>query len=130
MELDTGCNNLKNVEQIESGLSNVAQINSELNGTAQIDSNINGYVEVSATYEGENTDSIELTVDNTRKKIYANLVQTQYNSKLEFPSVGSEKLIYVDLSENSLWRFDKEKLQYICVGRDYTQLETISGGNA
>lgn len=130
MELDKACNNLNNVEQIDSELSREQHIESELNNEESVASTIDSFVEVSKEYKGKNTDSIELVVDNETNEIYANILQIQYNSKLEFPSVGSEKLIYVDLSENSLWRFDKEKLQYICVGRDYTQLETISGGNA
>lgn len=104
MELNKACNNLNNIEQIDSELSN--------------------FVEVTKKYEGINTDNIELTVDNNKNQIYANISQVQYNSKLEFPSVGSEKLIYVDLAENSLWRFDKDSSQYICVGRDYTQIQS------
>lgn len=130
MELDKACNNLNNVEQIDSELSREQHIESKLNNEESVASTIDSFVEVSKEYKGKNTDSIELVVDNETNEIYANILQIQYNSKLEFPSVGSEKLIYIDLSENSLWRFDEKKLQYICVGRDYTQLETISGGNA
>lgn len=118
MELDKGCNNLKNVSQVCGSISNVEQIESKVDNMVK--------VVVTKLYKGKNTDSIETVVDNDSYEIYANLVQTQYNSKLEFPNVGSTKLLYVDLSDNSVWRFDKEKLQYICVGRDYTQIQSKS----
>lgn len=130
MELDKACNNLNNVEQIDSELLQQEQLESELNGEGEISSEISGFTAVSVEYKGKNTDNIEMNVDNSKVTISANIVQTQYKTRLEFPSIGSERLIYVDLSENSLWRFDSENLKYICVGRDYTNLETIDGGNA
>lgn len=130
MELDKACNNLRNVEQIDSELSDFKQIDSELNHEEEVGSEIEGLTEVSIEYKGKDTDSIEMLVDNKTGTISANIVTTQYKTRLEFPSIGSERLIYVDLSENSLWRFDAENLKYICVGRDYTELETINGGNA
>lgn len=130
MELDKACNNLRNVEQINSELLQQEQLESELNSESEVYSEISGFTEVSIEYKGRNTDNIEMDVDNKEGTISANIVQTQYKTRLEFPSIGSERLIYVDLSENSLWRFDAENLKYICVGRDYTELETINGGNA
>lgn len=130
MELDKTCNNLDNVEQIDSELAQEFQLESDIQEENEIDSSIEGLTEVSIQYSGENTDNIEMIVNNQKGTISANIVATQYKSKLEFPNVGSERLIYVDLSENSLWRFDKEKLIYICVGRDYSELDTINGGNA
>lgn len=82
------------------------------------------------TYEGVNTDTIQMNVDNQNRTISANLVQSQYESKLAFPSVGNDKILYVDLTDNSIWRFDLNNLIYVCVGRDYTEIETINGGNA
>lgn len=131
MELDKACNNLNNVEQVDSELSREQHIESELNNVEEIDSKIEGFVQVSETsYVGLNTDNIETTVDNKQRTISSSIVQTQYKTRLEFPSVGSEKLIYVDLSDNSLWRFDTMNLKYICVGRDYEGIDVINGGNA
>jgi len=73
-------------------------------------------------YTGVSSDNIQLEVDNTDRTITANILQIQYPSKLSFPSVGSDKLIYVDLSDNSLWRYDADD-GYVCVG---TQYETIN----
>lgn len=82
------------------------------------------------TYIGVDTDTIQMNVDNQNRTISANLVSSQYESKLAFPSVGSNKILYVDLSDNSIWRFDIDDLIYVCVGRDYTEIEVINGGNA
>lgn len=128
MELDKGCNNLKNVEQIDSTVSNTEHINSELSEDGQVSSEINGLVqvEVDAKYTGDTTDSIEVIVDNAAKKISANLIQTQYNSRTEFPEIGSNKLLYVDLSDNSIWRYDIISSDYVQIGKVGTVI-TIDG---
>lgn len=128
MELDKGCNNLKNVEQISSSVSNVEHINSELNGDMQISSSIDNLVQVMVTqrYTGITTDSIEVVVDNATKEISANILQIQYNSVSEFPSTGSDKLLYVDLSDNSIWRYDTILEDYVQIGKVGTSV-TVGG---
>ena len=81
-------------------------------------------------YEGVASDNINVVVDNTNRTISASILQNQYASRLEFPNIGSDKLLYIDLSDNSVWRFDTTNLVYICVGRDYTEINVINGGNA
>jgi hypothetical protein len=51
-----------------------------------------------------------------------------YNSFAEFPTVGDPYKIYIDEGDNCVYRFDAEKLKYVCVGRDYTKIEVINGG--
>ena len=74
-------------------------------------------------YTGVSSDNIQLEVDNTDRTITANILQIQYSSKLSFPSVGSDRLLYVDMSDNSIWRYDESISDYVCVG---TQYETIN----
>lgn len=69
MELDKGCNNLRNLYQINSDISQKKQINS----------NINGYVAVSKAYKGEETDDIIVIVDNTENTISAVLKMVDGN---------------------------------------------------
>lgn len=118
MELDKGCNNLKNVSQVCANISNLEQIESKIGGFVQVG--------VETSYTGGTTDSIEVSVDNELKKISADLIQTQYNSKDEFPNVGSDKLLYVDLSDNSIWRYDIVLSEYIQIGKVGTSI-TIDG---
>lgn len=108
MELDKGCNNLKNVSQVCGNISNVEQIESKVDNMVK--------VVVTKLYKGKNTDSIETVVDNDSYEIYANLTQIQYSSVSQFPKMGSDRLIYVNKADNSLWRYDTDTSQYSKVG--------------
>jgi hypothetical protein len=56
-------------------------------------------------------------------------VMKQYETIYEFPKIGDSGTVYVTTIDNSTYRWDKEKLKYYCIGRDYTAIELISGGN-
>ena len=51
-----------------------------------------------------------------------------YPTYLDFPTVGDPQKIYIDESEDCVYRFDAQKLKYFCVGRDYTKIQVINGG--
>lgn len=55
----------------------------------------------------------------------------QYNSKNDFPNIGTEKTIYVDKTANKSYRFDVSTNIYIIVGSDYEDIVIINcqGGN-
>lgn len=130
MILDKDCNNLNNLEEIDSEIKNINHINSEIQSTEQVENDFDILTTVTAIYTGEDTEDIIMNVDNQRKVISATIQQIQYESKLNFPNIGSEHLIYIDMSENATYRWDKENLAYVCVGRDYTEIGVISGGKA
>lgn len=46
----------------------------------------------------------------------------------EFPTIGSEETLYCSLAENAVYRWSAEVRHYICVGRDYSEIEIINGG--
>lgn len=50
------------------------------------------------------------------------------DSYLEFPVVGKVDALYVDATENSIYRWDNTNLKYYCIGRDYKEIEVIKGG--
>ena len=54
----------------------------------------------------------------------------QYNTKFDFPTLGDVNTLYIAKSENAAFRWNDTDLHYYCVGRDYTEIELISGGNA
>lgn len=54
----------------------------------------------------------------------------QFSSIYEFPNRGDTGKIYIDTSENATYRWDEAASKYYCVGRDYTEIDTISGGAA
>lgn len=45
----------------------------------------------------------------------------------EFPAVGNENSLYIDTSDNTIYRFDSDKLIYVCIGNDSNQIEIIQG---
>lgn len=53
-----------------------------------------------------------------------------YSSIYEFPNVGQVGILYIDTSENRMYRWDDTDLKYYCVGSDWSQINCISGGNA
>lgn len=52
------------------------------------------------------------------------------NSHTEFPSIGSEDTLYIDKSENKLYRWDAQSLKYEVVGTNYNDITIINGGNS
>ena len=118
MELDKNCNNLNNVESLESNLS-----------TAQtLDSDLNSFISVERRYAGIDSDNIEVSVDQSAKTISATLKQNKFATMADFPAVGSDRQIYVDLSNKSLWIYDTETAEYVKVGGiidDKPTFETI-----
>lgn len=59
----------------------------------------------------------------------ANVIQVA--TKSELPNVGgSVHTVYFVKDESATYRFDDEKLVYICVGRDYDNIKIINGGTA
>lgn len=54
----------------------------------------------------------------------------QYKTYLEFPSLGGEKILYMDMTANKAYRWDEEQKRYFVVGSDYEQIKIIDGGKA
>lgn len=130
MDLSKVCSCLNNEAQITGIISNSEQIQSSLDSARQIDSQLDMINLVTADYIGGETDSIVINIDKQTRTITGDIKPIQYESKLNFPNVGSENLIYVDTQDSALYRWDNKTLSYICVGRDYTQIEVITGGGA
>ena len=53
-----------------------------------------------------------------------------YNTHYEFPNLGRINTLYIAEDENKAYRWDVTNLRYYCVGSDYTEIDTIIGGNA
>lgn len=43
----------------------------------------------------------------------------------QFPAIGTADLLYIATDDNSIYRFDEDTLTYMCVGRDYKEIDTI-----
>ena len=106
MVLDNATNNLDNIEQIESDLSALSSIDSEIKLTSELCADLGELLAIELRYIGQESDNIIVEVDNTNNTITSTLKQVQYESKNDFPEVGSDKLLYIDLSNTSIWFFD------------------------
>lgn len=129
---------LNQVSQIVNEVANESQVVSETNNESQVESSINNKGHITSkvdkpttiAYEGGETQDIVIKVDNSTKKIMAQIKPIQYTSIGEFPNVGSDNLIYIDTSSNTPYRFDSSTLTYIRLGSDWNDIEIIDGGNA
>ena len=122
--------NAEQVAQVNSNLYNSSQINSDIKTKQQMGSKMTPTNVVSIYYEGGETQDIIVNIDNDKKTISAQLKSIQYQSVGEFPNVGSENQVYLDISTNTPYRFDTATLTYIRLGSDWRDIEIIDGGNA
>lgn len=84
---------LNNEESMENNLDAVNQIASELNSDSSMKSILDEpFVH---RYNGEETDNIDVFVDNENYKISASLKQIRFATLNDFPDVGSDRLIYI-----------------------------------
>ena len=63
-------------------------------------------------------------------KIYRDTEGKTYESIYDFPNRGRVNVLYVDTSDNALYRWDETHGKYYCVGRDYKNIDGITGGQA
>lgn len=98
------CDCLNNEAQLESIIEGNETLNSSLDSESNIESGLGSVIEVSKS------------------------AIKRYSSKSEFPNVGDDNILYIALDENSsyIWKDNK----YVCIGRDYTEIEQINGGGA
>lgn len=109
------CNNLDHVEHLCSEISQSATISSE----------IGGYTEVVMRYSGISSDNILVEVDSKEKTIYATMKQNKFATMSDFPEVGSDRQIYVDLSDRSLWIYDIQSGMYANVYKRSAEILTF-----
>lgn len=57
-----------------------------------------------------------------------NVVEKQ--NYLSFPSVGDSNLFYIDTENNSVYRWDGNEIKYFCIGKNYENIDVISGGTS
>ncbi|MGN1200848.1 MAG: hypothetical protein ACI4R8_01100 [Candidatus Caccovivens sp.] len=130
MDFSNACSCMNNEAQITGTIAALSSLDSQILETKQINSEINNLNVVTGSYVGSESEDIIVEVDEKYRTISAKLQTIQYESKLNFPNVGSPNLTYIDISENASYRWDAETLKYVCVGRDYSDIGIISGGNA
>lgn len=48
----------------------------------------------------------------------------------DFPNVGENNVLYVDESDSATYVWNEENATYTCIGRDFTNINIIDGGDA
>lgn len=113
---------------LDSELEHSTSTDSELIEEQQIDSELD--LPTVVKYKGKETADINIEVDNTNHTISATISKIKYNSVFEFPSIGSDNLIYIDKSTKTMYMWDSDKLTYDKLANDWSDIEQINGGNA
>ena len=54
----------------------------------------------------------------------------RYPSIANFPNLGNPATVYLVDDESACYKWDADLLRYICVGRDWKDIEVIDGGHA
>lgn len=52
------------------------------------------------------------------------------DSIYDFPSVGSENIIYIAQAQNKTYRWSDTEMKFFCIGSDYNDIKVINGGSA
>lgn len=63
-------------------------------------------------------------------ELFSTIVTVRRDSYFNFPNVGNEGVLYIDVSQNSTYVWDNETVSYQCIGRDYEKIRFINGGSA
>ena len=136
-----------NVDDLQSELGENSQISSLLaidslsseveseNATdsrLEVEEQVNSQLDLPTVvrYNGQETKDIIVSVDNDKNTISANIARIKYDSIYEFPSIGSESLIYIDKSTMTMYLWDNASFKYERLASDWTNIEQINGGNA
>lgn len=64
------------------------------------------------------------------KKLFGTIVTLKKDSYFNFPNVGDDGILYVDISQNATYLWDSDSMSYQCIGRDYERIQQINGGSA
>lgn len=116
------------IDSLNSEVESESSTESELTEEEQVNSELD--LPTVVKYKGKETKDIIVNVDNQEKTISASLARIKYDSLYEFPSIGSESLIYIDKSTMTMYLWDNASFKYERLASDWTNIEQINGGNA
>lgn len=116
------------IDSLDSEIGQIDTTESEIDEEEQVESELD--LPTVVKYTGEETKDIVVEVDNNTHTISATISKIKFNSVFEFPSVGSDNLIYIDKSTKTMYLWDNEKLTYDRLASDWSDIEQINGGNA
>lgn len=116
--------------QIESELDSELNIESTMNSHEHLGSDLQGLVSVTKSYTGGETREINVIIDDTKDEIKAELKKQWFTSIDYFPAVGSNNMLYADISTGTIYYWNEDTVSYDRIIGDWTEIESINGGNA
>ncbi len=116
---DVVSSTLDTTDRITSTLSSVDDTTSQMGNEEPLNSVLDQ--PTIHKYVGGSTDNIIVEVDNVGRIITATLKPIRFKTVADFPVIGSDKLIYIDASNNSLYSWDSAT-------QTYSQLVAGGGG--
>ncbi|MGN0621118.1 MAG: hypothetical protein ACI4I9_04550 [Porcipelethomonas sp.] len=93
------------------------KINGTIESTASISGSISPLGTAAGTITPENSMSGILGTGSVKELFFGNMS--------DFPSIGNGNSLYIDKESNNIYRFDPEKLVYVCTGNDYSEIDII-----
>lgn len=51
--------------------------------------------------------------------------ELEFANRFEFPAIGNSQMLYIAKNENAVYIFNCDTNTYVCIGRDYEQIEAI-----
>lgn len=109
-------------------LVSVAKDTDENNGLYRLNNRLQ-YTDYSAwekIAELKDLEKIQTQIDELK----SSSGKKQYKTRAELPNVGDATMVYIVLDENAVYYWNETGLNYVCAGRDYTEINEIFGGNA
>ena len=56
--------------------------------------------------------------------------EVQVSTLFDLPQIGQVGIVYIVVKENAAYRWDAEGGNFICIGRDWNEIQCINGGDA
>lgn len=64
---------------------------------------------------------------NINKATNVYVKELEFKNHYEFPAIGEPNKLYIAKDESAIYRFNDTNNTYVCIGRDYTNIEIIQG---
>lgn len=56
--------------------------------------------------------------------------EVKVNTVFDLPEQGLDNIVYIVVKDNAAYRWDENTNSYVCIGRDWMDIQRINGGNA
>ena len=83
---------------------------------------------MSQNLQGSLSTESKLVAQLSASEVINNSKILQYETIHNFPNRGGVGKLYISKEENAVYRWDENGSKFYCIGRDYLEIGTITGG--